>query len=139
MMLLGGNFAGAQTTLGDPPPIANLATDAHGSNLYFTTSLRHRGTNQSAISKMFGLSAAGLQLKQSSFNAIGPGGPIYTRPSVSGDDTVLAINWNPWYSCGSSCSLLEVPSNIIQAPAGEAPHGGRASGIQRREVVTNDT
>jgi len=127
MVLLAGNFARAQTTLGDPTPIANLATDAHGSTLYFTTSLRQRGTNQSAISKVFGLSAAGLQLiKQSSFNAIIPGAPIYTRPSVSGDGTVLAINWYPWYSCGSSCSLLEVPSNIILTHTAETPYGGVA-------------
>jgi uncharacterized protein (TIGR03437 family) len=127
MVLLAGNFARAQVTLGDPTPIANLATDAHGSTLYFTTSWRQRGTNQSAISKVFALSAAGLQLiKQSSFNAIVPGAPIYTRPSVSGDDTVLAINWYPWYSCGSSCSILEVPSNILLTPTAQTPYGGVA-------------
>lgn len=126
-MLLAGNVAWAQTKLGDPTPIENLATDSHGSTLYFTTSLRQRGTNQSGTSKVFGLNAAGLQLiQQSSFNSMAPGAPVYTRPSVSEDDTVLAINWYPWYACGSSCSLLEVPSNVIRTPAGQTSHSGVA-------------
>jgi uncharacterized protein (TIGR03437 family) len=128
IVLLPAAFGRAQTTLGDPTPIQNLATDFHGSTLYFTTWLRQRGTNQSPISKVFALSGTGLQLiKQSSFYAIVPGAPIYTRPSVSGDGTVLAINWYPHYDCGSSCSLLEIPSNLIRMPAGETGYPGYAN------------
>ena len=117
----------AQTKLGDPTPIENLATDNHGSILYFTTSLRQRGTTQSGTSKVFGLSATGLQLiQQSSFQSLAPGSPIYTHPSVSGDDAVLAINWYPWYSCGSSCSLLETPGSFIRTLAGQTSYGGVA-------------
>ena len=128
IVLLAAALGRAQTTLGDSGPIQNLATDFHGSTLYFTTSLRQRGTNQSPISKVFALSATGLTLiKQSSFSALSPGAPIYTRPSVSGDGTVLAINWYPHYDCGSSCSLLETPSNLIRTPAGETGYSGYAN------------
>src|SRR5579863_8959146 len=71
VVFLAGAGARAQNTLGDPAPIQNLAVDSHGSTLYFTTSLRQRGTSQSAISKVFALSSAGLQLvEQSSFNSL---------------------------------------------------------------------
>ena len=101
-------IAAAQTPLSTNSPIQNLATDFHGSTLYFTTSLRQRGTTQSAISKVFGLSAAGLQLiQQSSFNSIVPGAPIYGRPSVSGDGAVLAINWYGYCLGGSFCLFSE--------------------------------
>jgi uncharacterized protein (TIGR03437 family) len=113
--------------LGDPAPIQYLAVDSNGSTLYFTTSLRQRGTSQSAISKVFALSSAGLQLvEQSSFNSLLPGAPVYTRPSVSGDDAVLAINWYPHYDCGSACSILEIPASILRTAGGDTKYRGFA-------------
>lgn len=121
-------IAAAQTTLSTNSPIQNLATDFHGSTLYFTTSLRQRGTTQSAISKVFGLSAAGLQLiQQSSFNSIVPGAPIYGRPSVSGDGAVLAINWHGYCLGGSFCLFQNSNASLIRTPAGGMNIAGLAN------------
>ena len=125
VVFLTGAGARAQYTLGDPAPVQYLATDAHGSTLYFTTWLRQRGSNQSATPKVFALSSAGLELvQQSSFNSLQPGAPVYTHPSVSGDDSVLAVNWFPHYDCGSACSIEEIPATILRTPAGQTNHSG---------------
>ncbi|HXS94625.1 MAG TPA: hypothetical protein VN736_08465 [Candidatus Limnocylindrales bacterium] len=108
-------------------PIQNLATDSHGTTLYFTTSLRQRGTTQSGISKVFGLSGTQLRLIQgSSFNTVIPGAPIYLRPSVSGDEKVLAINWYAYCLGGSFCLFQNSNSTLIRTPSGDMPLAGVA-------------
>ncbi len=94
--------------------------------LYFTTWLRQRGTTQSAVSKVFSLFGTQLQLvQQSSYNSLVAGTPFYARPSVSGDGTILAINWNDYCFGGSECLLQDTNSTVIHTPTGTLSYPGR--------------
>jgi uncharacterized protein (TIGR03437 family) len=82
---------------------------------------------QSGISKVFGLSGTQLRLiQESSFNTIVPGAPIYLRPSVSGDGTILAINWYGYCLGGSFCLFQNSNSTLIRTPNGDMPLSGFA-------------
>lgn len=124
-------LAAAAVLTGQSPdeyaPITNLATDSSGSVLYFTTWLRQRGSSQSPLPKVFGLTGTQLELvQQSAYNSIVQGAPDYTRPSVSSDGTVLAINAGGFCLDGSECLAIDLNSTIIRTPTGQTTYEAQA-------------
>jgi uncharacterized protein (TIGR03437 family) len=114
---------------------SGLTTTNDGSQLWFASPLRQRGTEQYLWSKIFRIDAKGAALV-AEVDANSPGPPtnayVLTQPQVTGDGTLLIYLGTLFCGEGSSCFLSEQHSStLLNTTTGQATPVGPNASISR--------
>jgi uncharacterized protein (TIGR03437 family) len=114
---------------------SGLTTTNDGSQLFFASPLRQRGTDQFLWSKIFGLTANGVKL-EAELAQTSPVPPtnayVLDQPQVAGDGTLLIYRGTLYCVAGSSCFLSEQHvSTLLNIVTGQATPVGANASISR--------
>ena len=99
--------------------ITNLSTDESGSQLYFSTMLRFRGSDQLFTPKLFRLGPAGLELveqRQPQYMGARSNDYILFGRDLSADGTTYVTNRRASCSGGSACVFFETRYSEFVTP-----------------------
>jgi len=114
---------------------SGLTTTNDGSQLWFASPLRQRGTDQFPWSKIFRIDASGVALvaQEAQIYPVPPTNPyVLDQPQISGDGTLLIYRGTLFCGEGSSCSLSEQHSSILlDTTTGTATFVGANASIGR--------
>ena len=114
---------------------SGLTTTNDGSQLFFASPLRQRGTDQFLWSKIFGLTENGVRLvaEQARTSPVPPTNAyVLDQPQVTGDGTLLIYRGTLYCVAGSSCFLSEQHSStLLNTVTGQATPVGANASISR--------
>jgi uncharacterized protein (TIGR03437 family) len=117
----------------------NISTTDDGSQIYFSTSLRPRGSDHVSWPKVYRLDGNGIHLvSQASSFPGGNGEPFWMvkSASVSGDGKVVAINSYRECKSGNICRPVLTESTEVRTPTGTWSDRGPAEVSRSGRYVT---